>query len=203
MQVALIDTLAKCQKRAETKCEDIETISTEFSEDRKEAESRLKNAWQNYCEAGDELDANSPMNKRAARLSSVEDETMLPLPDDVLTRNLGLDIVVVVTKVAFLSKICCFRPFFQDQPILILSTWILSNRRTTWQHWRRSTTTEMSISISCSSGFGAFVCSTVPRCSTPALRRTKTVICCTSIWRTESMGCRSERQPWSSKKMQF
>lgn len=68
-------------------------------DERKEAEDRLKSAWQNYCEAGDELDANSPMNKRAARLSSVEDETMLPLPDDVLTRNLGLDIVVVVTKV--------------------------------------------------------------------------------------------------------
>lgn len=66
---------------------------------RKEAENRLKNAWQNYCETGDDLDANSPMNKRTARLSSIEDETMLPLPDEVLTKNLGLDIVVVVTKV--------------------------------------------------------------------------------------------------------
>lgn len=66
---------------------------------RTEAENRLKNAWQNYCETGDDLDANSPMNKRAARLSSVEDETMLPLPDEVLTKNMGLDIVVVVTKV--------------------------------------------------------------------------------------------------------
>lgn len=70
-----------------------------FVEVRKEAEDRLKNAWQNYCETGDELDANSPMNKRAARLSSVEDEAMLPLPDEVLTKNLGLDTVVVVTKV--------------------------------------------------------------------------------------------------------
>lgn len=69
------------------------------SEVRKEAENRLKNAWQNYCETGDDLDVNSPMNKRSARLSSVEDETMLPLPDEVLTKNLGLDIVVVVTKV--------------------------------------------------------------------------------------------------------
>lgn len=69
------------------------------SEVRKEAENRLKNAWQNYCETGDDLDVNSPMNKRAARLSSVEDETILPLPDEVLTKNLGLDIVVVVTKV--------------------------------------------------------------------------------------------------------
>lgn len=65
---------------------------------KKEAENRLKIAWQNYCETGDDLDANSPMNKRAARLPSVDDE-MLPLPDEVLIRNLGLDIVVVVTKV--------------------------------------------------------------------------------------------------------
>lgn len=71
-----------------------------FSEVRKEAEERLKNAWQNYCETGDDLDANSPMNKRATRLSSVEDEAMLPLPDEVLTKNLGLDLVVVVTKVS-------------------------------------------------------------------------------------------------------
>lgn len=74
-------------------------MSLKCTEERKEAEERLKNTWQNYCEAGDELDANTQLNKRAARLSSIEDETMLPLPDDVLTRNLGLDIVVVVTKV--------------------------------------------------------------------------------------------------------
>lgn len=65
-----------------------------------EAENRLKVAWQNYCESGDDLDANSPMNKRTARLPSVDDE-MLPLSDEVLIRNLGLDIVVVVTKVRF------------------------------------------------------------------------------------------------------
>lgn len=76
-------------------------ILIKSTEVRKEAEDRLKNAWQNYCETGDELDANSPMNKRAARLSSVEDEAMLPLPDEVLTKNLGLDTVVVVTKVNF------------------------------------------------------------------------------------------------------
>ncbi|XP_055296541.1 cytoplasmic dynein 1 light intermediate chain 1 isoform X2 [Sitodiplosis mosellana] len=70
-----------------------------------EAENRLKNAWQNYCETGDDLDANSPMNKRTARLSSVEDETMLPLPDEVLTKNLGLDIVVVVTKTDYMTTL--------------------------------------------------------------------------------------------------
>ena len=38
--------------------------------------------------------------KRTARLSSVDDELdVLPLPEGVLTTNIGLDLVVVVTKV--------------------------------------------------------------------------------------------------------
>lgn len=69
------------------------------TEVREAAKQRLVTAWQNYCESGDELDANSPMSKRTLRLPSVDDEDVLPLPDGVLTRNLGLDIVVVVTKV--------------------------------------------------------------------------------------------------------
>lgn len=71
---------------------------------RKEAEYRLKNAWQNYCETGDDLDANPSINKRANRSLSIEDDEMLPLSDEVLTKNLGLDMVVVVTKVFHLFK---------------------------------------------------------------------------------------------------
>lgn len=55
-------------------------------------------AWQNYCEAGDDLDPASPM-KRTVRMPSIEDEDVLPLPDGALTTNMGLDLVVVVTKV--------------------------------------------------------------------------------------------------------
>lgn len=66
---------------------------------RKQAEQRLVTAWQNYCETGDDLDPNSPMSKPALRLPSVDEDDVLPLPDEVLTRNLGLDIVVVVSKV--------------------------------------------------------------------------------------------------------
>lgn len=65
---------------------------------RQESRQRLVTAWQNYCESGDELDPVSPM-KRTHRMSSVDDEDLLPLPENALTTNLGLDLVVVVTKV--------------------------------------------------------------------------------------------------------
>jgi dynein light intermediate chain 1, cytosolic len=63
------------------------------------ARQRLVSAWQNYCETGgDDIDPNSPI-KRTNRLSSADDELELPLPEGVLTTNMGLDLVVVVTKV--------------------------------------------------------------------------------------------------------
>lgn len=65
---------------------------------RQESRQRLVTAWQNYCESGDDLDPNSPMKQRPVRLPSVDDDA-LPLPEGVLTTNIGLDIVVVVTKV--------------------------------------------------------------------------------------------------------
>lgn len=71
------------------------------SEDRQVARQKLVTLWQTYCEAGDELDPGSPV-KRTARLTSVdEDLDVIPLPEGVLTANIGLDIVVVVTKVNF------------------------------------------------------------------------------------------------------
>lgn len=65
---------------------------------RQEARQRLVSRWQNYCESGDDLDPSSPM-KRTVRLPSVEDDDILPLSDGVLTTNVGLDLVVIVTKV--------------------------------------------------------------------------------------------------------
>ena len=34
------------------------------------------------------------------RCSGIADEELLPLPEDTLARNLGLDLIVVVTKVS-------------------------------------------------------------------------------------------------------
>lgn len=64
--------------------------------------------WQSYCDTIDELDPGSPI-KRTNRLSSVDDDLdALPLPEGVLTTNLGLDVVVVVTKV----RVCLFLAFY-------------------------------------------------------------------------------------------
>lgn len=68
------------------------------SDDRQESRQRLVTAWQNYCETGDHLDPSSPI-KRTVRIPSVDDEDVLPLPDGAFTTNIGLDMVVVVTKV--------------------------------------------------------------------------------------------------------
>lgn len=66
---------------------------------RSDARQKLITAWQNYCENGDDFDPTSPMKQRPMRMSSIDVEDMLPLPDDALNTNLGIDLVVVVTKV--------------------------------------------------------------------------------------------------------
>lgn len=90
------------------------------TEERQEARQKFVSAWQNYSEAVDDMDPGSPI-KRTVRLPSIEDELdTLPLPEGVLTTNLGLDIVVVITKVSFFfkfllkGKINNFFFFFQD-----------------------------------------------------------------------------------------
>lgn len=56
--------------------------------------------WQEYVELGDDLELDSQLRRTSRNL---EDENVpgdvLPLNEGVLTRNLGLDVVVVVTKV--------------------------------------------------------------------------------------------------------
>jgi len=55
--------------------------------------------WQDYVEPGDELEQASPMRRTSRNLDEEVGGDVLPLGDGVLTRNLGLDVVVVVTKV--------------------------------------------------------------------------------------------------------
>ena len=63
--------------------------------------------WQSYVEPGDESDTGSP-SKRISRnmdqsfserSNGIVEEELLPLPEDTLARNLGLDLIVVVAKV--------------------------------------------------------------------------------------------------------
>ncbi|XP_078042738.1 dynein light intermediate chain isoform X2 [Augochlora pura] len=60
--------------------------------------------WQDYAEPGDELDPGSPLRRTSRNL---DDETIdnLPLPEGVLTTNLGLDVVVVITKTDYMSTL--------------------------------------------------------------------------------------------------
>lgn len=60
--------------------------------------------WQDYTEPGDDLDPGSPL-RRTSRNLDEDGIDNLPLPDGVLTTNLGLDIVVVVTKTDYMSTL--------------------------------------------------------------------------------------------------
>lgn len=57
--------------------------------------------WQDYVEQGEDLDLDSPLRRTSRNLDGEDgwDGDAFPLGEGVLTRNLGLDVVVVVTKV--------------------------------------------------------------------------------------------------------
>ncbi|CAL4063467.1 unnamed protein product, partial [Meganyctiphanes norvegica] len=69
-----------------------------------EQQQKMTRLWQDYVEPGDELDAGSPM-KRSSRNLENEDEPVLPLPENVLTRNLGLHVIVVITKTDYMTTL--------------------------------------------------------------------------------------------------
>ncbi len=72
--------------------------------------------WQSYVEPGDELESStvqSPTKRISRNLemldsstggAAADDEELLPLPENTLTRNLGLDVIVVITKVRIFCK---------------------------------------------------------------------------------------------------
>merc|ERR1712029_924951 len=64
--------------------------------------------WQSYVEPGDELETTGSPTKRISRnleLPDPDPDTLLPLPEGVLTRNLGLDLIVVVTKTDYMGDL--------------------------------------------------------------------------------------------------
>lgn len=93
------------------------------SEERQEQKQRLVSEWQNYCESGDDLDPSSPM-KRTNRLSSVEDDLdLIPLPENCLSTNFGLPIVVVITKTDYMTTL--EKEFdFRDEHFDFMQQWI-------------------------------------------------------------------------------
>lgn len=62
--------------------------------------------WFEYVEPGDELEPASPMKRSSRNLGEDEEEIdSSALPEGVLTTNLGLDIVVVVTKTDYIQNL--------------------------------------------------------------------------------------------------
>ncbi|KAJ8866124.1 hypothetical protein PR048_033648 [Dryococelus australis] len=59
--------------------------------------------WQDYMEPGDELEQSSPVRRTSRNMD--DDADVLPLSEGVLTRNLGLDVVIVVTKTDYMSTL--------------------------------------------------------------------------------------------------
>lgn len=94
--------------------------------------------WQDYIEPGDELDPASPMKRSSRTFTDGDNETDFEeagtLPETTLTSNLGLDIVVVVTKVMitlwfdFLRKCWHFkRLVYKDFKILSVTRYVDSD----------------------------------------------------------------------------
>ncbi|XP_044573467.1 cytoplasmic dynein 1 light intermediate chain 1 isoform X2 [Drosophila ananassae] len=81
----------------------IETLQLDAKE-KEAARQRLATTWQSYCEVGDDLDPGSPV-KRTMRNNSIDEDDLLPLTEDALITNLGLDIVVVVTKTDYMTTL--------------------------------------------------------------------------------------------------
>ncbi|RXG72386.1 Cytoplasmic dynein 1 light intermediate chain 2 [Armadillidium vulgare] len=69
-----------------------------------EQQKKMVKAWRDYIEPGDELEANSPM-KRSSRNLENEEDIDLPLPENVLSRNLGVNVIVVVTKTDYMTTL--------------------------------------------------------------------------------------------------
>lgn len=99
-------------------------ISTEVRQAKRQ---HLIKLWKEYVEPGDELDPTSPM-KRSSRTFGDDDEGVdfeegSPLPEGTLTSNLGIDIVVVVTKTDYM-QILEKEHDYRDEHLDFMQQWI-------------------------------------------------------------------------------
>ncbi|KAK9869354.1 hypothetical protein WA026_003111 [Henosepilachna vigintioctopunctata] len=91
---------------------------------RQSRRQHLIKLWKEYVEPGDELDPTSPM-KRSSRNFGDEDVDLEdgPLPEATLTNNLGLDIVVVVTKTDYMQTLEKEQDY-RDEHLDFMQSWI-------------------------------------------------------------------------------
>ncbi|KAK2190337.1 hypothetical protein NP493_84g05025 [Ridgeia piscesae] len=74
-------------------------------EKRRNMEERLTRHFQEYVEPGDETSQSWRSTGPASRTSGVDEKVLLPLGEDTLTHNLGVPIIVVITKCDAISML--------------------------------------------------------------------------------------------------
>ncbi|XP_066251512.1 cytoplasmic dynein 1 light intermediate chain 2 [Euwallacea similis] len=81
--------------------------------------------WLEYIEPGDELEPASPMKRSSRNLGDDDGEDIdsSALPDGTLTTNLGLDIVVVVTKTDYIQTLEKEHDY-RDEHLDFMQQWI-------------------------------------------------------------------------------
>ncbi|XP_044752287.1 cytoplasmic dynein 1 light intermediate chain 2 isoform X1 [Coccinella septempunctata] len=91
---------------------------------RQSKRQQLVKLWKDYIEPGDELDPTSPM-KRSSRNFGDEDGDNEDgqLPEATLTNNLGLDIVVVVTKTDYMQTLEKEHDY-RDEHLDFMQSWV-------------------------------------------------------------------------------
>lgn len=77
------------------------------AEKTKKLQNENKRRWQSYVEPGDEVETGSPTKRISRTLdpNDLDPEELVPLPEGTLSRNLGLDLIVVVTKTDCMSDL--------------------------------------------------------------------------------------------------
>lgn len=98
-------------------------------QEKQAARQRLVTVWQSYCEVMDELDPGTPV-KRTMRNNSIDEDDLLPLTEGALNTNLGLDIVVVVSKTDYMATLEKENDY-RDEHFDFIQQWI---RRFCLQH---------------------------------------------------------------------
>ncbi|KAK3932583.1 Cytoplasmic dynein 1 light intermediate chain 2 [Frankliniella fusca] len=73
------------------------------SDELQEYKQTIMRKWLDYVEPGDELDSSAALRRTSRNID--EELGEMPLGEGILTRNLGLDVVVVVTKTDYMSTL--------------------------------------------------------------------------------------------------
>lgn len=117
--------LEQLQHWASVLADHLDKLKLDF-DSRQARRQHIIKMWQEYVEPGDELDPSSPMKRSSRNLGDPDDNDIddsLPLPEATLTNNLGLDIVVVVTKTDYM-QVLEKEHDYKDEHLDFMQQWI-------------------------------------------------------------------------------